>query len=179
MRRAEYLQRRRGRWFVRLRVPAHLVATVGQQHLVRALETDSEAVARERRWIALSLLWDWIGAQTVSDGWEPAWAAGLAVSKRCPNDRAHRHTEISHQHAADDPLPNMHRPRRGSGDRHQQPTIMMMEKWLKEIEGVQKKQSLMQHALAVREFAQTQPPNCSVLKVDRRRIRQRRAPEVR
>ncbi|WP_405030583.1 DUF6538 domain-containing protein [Methylobacterium sp. WCS2018Hpa-22] len=63
MRRAEYLQCRRGRWYVRLRVPAHLVVTVGQQHLVRALDTSSEAVARERGWIALSLFWDWIGAQ--------------------------------------------------------------------------------------------------------------------
>ncbi|MGA4554718.1 DUF6538 domain-containing protein [Methylorubrum aminovorans] len=71
MRRAEYLQCRRGRWYVRLRVPAHLVATVGQQHLVRALDTMSEAVARERRWIALSLLWKWIGSQTVSNGWQP------------------------------------------------------------------------------------------------------------
>ncbi|WP_431310873.1 DUF6538 domain-containing protein [Methylorubrum aminovorans] len=71
MRRAEYLQCRRGRWYVRLRVPAHLVATVGQQHLVRALDTMSEAVARERRWIARSLLWKWIGSQTVSNGWQP------------------------------------------------------------------------------------------------------------
>ncbi|WP_413629201.1 DUF6538 domain-containing protein [Methylobacterium sp. W2] len=47
------MHRRRGRWYVRLRVPAYLVATVGQQHLVRALDTSSEAVARERRWIAL------------------------------------------------------------------------------------------------------------------------------
>jgi uncharacterized protein DUF6538 len=169
VRRAEYLQCRRGRWYVRLRVPAHLVATVGQQHLIRSLDTDSEVVARERRWIALSLLWNWIGAQTVSDGWKPAWAAGVTVSERCPHDRAHRRSEVTHQHATDDPLPNMHRPRRGSGDGHQQPTIMMMmEKWLKEIEGVQKKQSLMQHALAVREFAQTQPSNRPVVKVDRR-----------
>ncbi|WP_373322737.1 DUF6538 domain-containing protein [Methylorubrum aminovorans] len=71
VRRAEYLQCRRGRWYVRLRVPAHLVATVGQQHLVRALDTMSEAVARERRWIARSLLWKWIGSQTVSNGWQP------------------------------------------------------------------------------------------------------------
>ncbi|MGC5780888.1 DUF6538 domain-containing protein [Methylobacterium sp. NFXW15] len=67
MRRPEYLQCRLGRWYVRLRVPAHLTAKVGQQHLVRALDTDSETAARERRWVALALLWDWIGAQTVSD----------------------------------------------------------------------------------------------------------------
>ncbi|WP_409518534.1 DUF6538 domain-containing protein [Methylobacterium sp. R2-1] len=97
MRRAEYLQSRRGRWYVRLRVPAHLVASVGQQHLVRALDTASEAVARERRWIALSLLWEWIGAQTDSDGWQPAWAANLTVAKRSPNDRGQ-----------DQPSPSLH-----------------------------------------------------------------------
>jgi integrase len=43
-----------------------------------------------------------------------------------------------------------------------------MERWLKEIEGVQTKQSRMQHALAVREFAQTQPPSSTVRRVDRR-----------
>ncbi|MBP1180902.1 tyrosine-type recombinase/integrase [Methylobacterium sp. PvR107] len=39
---------------------------------------------------------------------------------------------------------------------------------MKEIEGVQTKQSRMQHALAVREFAQTQPLSCTVRRVDRR-----------
>lgn len=43
-----------------------------------------------------------------------------------------------------------------------------MKGWLKEIEGVQTAQSRMQHALAVREFAQTQPPSCTVQRVDRR-----------
>ncbi|WP_425284820.1 DUF6538 domain-containing protein [Methylobacterium gossipiicola] len=46
VRRAECLQCRRGRWYVRLRVPAHLVAAVGQQHLVRALDTASDAGSR-------------------------------------------------------------------------------------------------------------------------------------
>ena len=44
-----------------------------------------------------------------------------------------------------------------------------MERWLLEIEGSQKKQSLMQHALAVGEFARTQSANCDVRKVDRRK----------
>ncbi|WP_409565089.1 DUF6538 domain-containing protein [Methylobacterium sp. J-090] len=70
MHQAEYPQRRRGRWYVRVRVPAHLVAAVGQKHLIRALDTDSETVARGRRWIALAVLW--IGSarrssQTVGD----------------------------------------------------------------------------------------------------------------
>jgi hypothetical protein len=43
-----------------------------------------------------------------------------------------------------------------------------MERWLKEIEGVQTKQSRMQHALAVREFARTQPQRLTVRRVDRR-----------
>ena len=170
MRRTEYLQRRRGRWYVRLRVPAHLTATVGQQHFVRALDTESETVARERRWIALALLWDWIGAQTVSDGWQPAWAAQLTGSPRSSDDRAPSPTEVPPQNPADRARQGVHHPQRPSGAQHQQHTILaMMERWLKEIEGVQKKQSLMMHALAVREFAQTQPPTRTVLKVDRRR----------
>ncbi|WP_457105439.1 tyrosine-type recombinase/integrase [Methylobacterium sp. P5_C11] len=170
MRRAEYLQRRRGRWYVRLRVPAHLTATVGQQHLVRALDTNSETVARERRWIALALLWDWIGAQTVSDGWEPAWAAGLTGSRRCSDNRAHGHPEPSFHDVADRKGQRSSHSQRGSGTQQQRQTILaLMEQWLKEIEGVQKKQSMLQHALAVREFAHTQPPNFGVLKVDRRK----------
>ncbi len=90
MRRADHLQCRRGRWSVRLRVPAHLVATVGQTHLVRSLDTSSEAVARERRWVALALLWEWIGAQTVSDGWKPAWAAELTGAGRSVDETARK-----------------------------------------------------------------------------------------
>ena len=86
VRRADHLQCRRGRWSVRLRVPSHLVATIGQTHLVRSLDTSNEAVARERRWIALALLWEWIGEQTVSDGWEPTWAAALTGSGRSRDD---------------------------------------------------------------------------------------------
>jgi hypothetical protein len=169
VRRADHLQCRRGRWSVRLRVPSHLVATVGQTHLVRFLDTSSEAVARERRWIALALLWDWIGAQTVSDGWEPAWAAELTGSGRSRGDAGRE---------CADPAPHpplKQRSRKGSqgqtppGVSSRQTTILMtMERWLKEIEGVQTKQSRMQHAVAVREFAQTQPPNRPVRRVDRR-----------
>lgn len=46
--------------------------------------------------------------------------------------------------------------------------LTTLERWLKEIDGVQTKQSRMQHALAVREFAQTQPSNYAVRGVDRR-----------
>ncbi|GJE52038.1 Tyrosine recombinase XerC [Methylobacterium tardum] len=168
MRRADHLQCRRGRWSVRPRVPAHLVATVGQTYRVRSLDTSSEAVARERRWIALALLWG-IGAQTVSDGWEPAWAAALTGSGRSRDDATRE---------CPDPTPHPpleRRPRKGSQDHaaprgsSRQTTILTtMERWLKEIEGFQTKQSRMQHALAVREFAQTQPPNCPVRRVDRR-----------
>lgn len=77
MRGLEYLQRRRGCWFGRLRVPAHLIPQVGQTHLVRSLETKDEVIAQQRRWVALAELWRWIGTQTVSDGWSPAWAAHL------------------------------------------------------------------------------------------------------
>jgi integrase len=163
VRRADHLQCRRGRWSVRLRVPAHLVATVGQTHLVRSLDTSSEAVARERRWIALALLWEWIGEQTVSDGWEPAWAAVLTGSGRSHDDTGREGPDLTPH------PPSKRRPRKGSQHHAPQTTILTtMERWLKEIEGVQTKQSRMQHALAVREFAQTQPPSCTVRGVDRR-----------
>ncbi|MGH1570301.1 hypothetical protein ACRAWG_06080 [Methylobacterium sp. P31] len=44
----------------------------------------------------------------------------------------------------------------------------MMERWLKEIEGTQTKQSRLQHAVAVRDFFQTQPQSRAVSRVDRR-----------
>ncbi|WP_373874843.1 DUF6538 domain-containing protein, partial [Methylobacterium iners] len=117
MRRADYLQRRRGRWYVRLRVPAHLVATVGQQHLVRALDTDSEAIARERRWLALALLWEWIGAQTVSDGWRPAWVANLTVAERSSNDGQRDRSLPSLHGGADYPITRAPKPRSASGQK--------------------------------------------------------------
>lgn len=169
MRRAEYLQCRRGRWYVRLRVPAHLVATVGQRHLVRALDTTSEAVARKRRWIALSLLWQWIGALSVSDGWQPAWAANLTVVKRSPNDGGQNRPLPSLHGDADHPPKRAPKPRSTSGQKEDHPTILtMMARWLSEIEGVQTKQSVMQHVIAIREFAQSQPPNCTVDRISRR-----------
>ena len=133
LRRADYLQCRRGRWFVRLRVPVHLVAVVGQSHLVRSLDTDSEAVAQERRWLALSLLWDWIGAQTVSDGWEPAWAANLTVAERSPNDGGHDRPVPSLHGGADHPPTRVPKLRSASGWKDDHPTILtMMTRWLKE-----------------------------------------------
>ncbi|WP_409518581.1 DUF6538 domain-containing protein [Methylobacterium sp. PvR107] len=138
VRRADHLQCRRGRWSVRLRVPAHLVAAVGQTHLVRSLDTVSETVARERRWIALALLWEWIGAQTVSDGWEPAWAAALTGSGRSRDDTGRE---------CPDPTPHSPPQRRSrrSGQDHAHPAgssrqttiLTTMDRWLKEIEGVQ------------------------------------------
>lgn len=76
-----------------------------------------------------------------------------------------------------DPAPHpalKQRPRKFS--RHQAPSrassrqstiLTTMERWLKEIEGAQTKQSRMQHALAVREFAQTQSSSVGVRRVDR------------
>lgn len=170
MRRAEYLQCRRGRWFVRLRVPARLVPLVGQTHLVRSLDTNIESVAQERRWIALAVLWGWIAHQTVSDGWEPAWAAGLTGSQRHPDGEAERRP-LSSADAPPDQRPTLERQTRRMPRDHSHPqtVLRMMERWLLEIEGSQKKQSLMQHALAVGEFARTQSANCDVRKVDRRK----------
>ena len=169
MRRADYLQCRRGRWSVRLRVPTHLVATVGQTHLVRSLDTSDEVVARGRRWTALALLWDWIGAQTVSDRWEPSWAAALTGTGRS-------HDEGGREYRASTPHPPHKKPSRKVNPSQPSvhisafPTTILttMERWLIEIQEVQTKQSRMQHALAIREFARTQPIDLDVRKVDRR-----------
>ncbi|WP_419539272.1 DUF6538 domain-containing protein [Methylobacterium mesophilicum] len=46
VRRVDHLRCRYGRWSVRLRVPAHLVATIGRTHLVRSLDTENESSRR-------------------------------------------------------------------------------------------------------------------------------------
>lgn len=51
-----YLQRRRQGWYVRVRVPADLVALVGQSHVVRSLNTRHSAEARAQRWLVLGKL---------------------------------------------------------------------------------------------------------------------------
>ena len=124
MRHLEHLQLRRGRWFVRLRVPAHLIAKVGQTHVVRSLETAEESVAKERRWIALAELWRWIGAQTVSDGWSPAWAAPETV--------------FSDAHHDSEPTafrPKRSRPTKAPQDDHLT-VAEVMQRWLTESEGL-------------------------------------------
>ena len=99
----------------------------------------SEAVARERRWVALALLWEWIGAQTVSDGWEPAWAAALTGSGRSRDDAARECPDPT-----PDPPPKRQTPKgcprimpSPQGASSPPPTTILttMERWLKEIEG--------------------------------------------
>jgi integrase len=71
---------------------------------------------------------------------------------------------------ADHPSQNVRQPRRTAEAQSAKNTILsMMDRWLCEIEGIQKKQSLMQHALAIREFVQSQPSNCAADKIDRRK----------
>ncbi len=168
MRRADHLQCRRGRWSVRLRVPAHLVATVGQTHLVRSLDTSSEAVARERRWVALALLWEWIGAQTVSDGWKPAWAAELTVQdgpsmklhERARTDLLQRFTAATSKSWPESPpITNVSATDKGTADdgalagRNRRDSDEPIKDATRQ---------------AVREFSETQTPSCTVDKIDRR-----------
>jgi len=44
----------------------------------------------------------------------------------------------------------------------------MVGRWLSEIEGVQTKQSVTQHVLAINEFAQSQTASCTVDRINRR-----------
>src|SRR6478609_9230660 len=67
-----YLQLRRGRWYVRIRLPSDLATCLGRTHIVRSLGTNNIAVARQRRRAALAAILTWQASQTVSDGWSPS-----------------------------------------------------------------------------------------------------------
>jgi hypothetical protein len=75
---AYLLQRGQG-WYVRVRVPTELVATVGRTHLVRSLKTSDLAEARRRRWAAMAELWQAMHGQTVADGRHHAEKAFVTV----------------------------------------------------------------------------------------------------
>lgn len=129
VRRQEHLQLRRGRWYVRLRVPAHLVAKVGQTHVVRSLDTTDLRIAQQRRCVALAELWRWIGADTVSDGWTPAWASHPTVVNGPQDDSAHKPARPAYRKGRQ-------RGSRASAANDDLTISTMMEKWLAEIEGV-------------------------------------------
>jgi hypothetical protein len=147
VRRSDYLQLRQGRWFIRLRVPSHLVDEVGQTHIVKSLETADDAVARQRRYLALAHIWSWIGSRTVSDGWTPAWAAPETVTDG----------------AADHPPPLGHD---GIRTTTRKQTLVakrdykadlslrtLLEAWLVEIKGQNTNQTISQHRGAILLFA--------------------------
>src|SRR5215210_1933692 len=133
--RSDYLQCRRGWWFIRLRVPAHLLPEIGQTHLVRSLDTTDEAVARQRRWVALAELWRWIGSQTVSDGWSPAWAAPLTGFNGVLNTPGRAISNPVHS-VPDLGSRRIRRSRSAKSSPNNDLTIaIMMERWLQEVEG--------------------------------------------
>lgn len=148
MRGLEYLQRRRGCWCVRLRVPAHLVPHVGQTHLVRSLETKDEVIAQQRRWVALAELWRWIGNQTVSDGWSPAWAAHLTDLNGAHGSQSGiSNLDLSHSNVGS---PNKPRSRSARSSPNSDPTVAsIMERWLKEMEREHTRQTIAQHRAAI------------------------------
>jgi hypothetical protein len=76
----EYLQVRRGRWYVRVRVPADLVQVIGRTHVLRSLQTGDVRLARQRRRQVLAELWADFAALTVLDGWTPYRACGTVTN---------------------------------------------------------------------------------------------------
>src|SRR6478609_11829210 len=76
----DYLQLRRGRWCVRIRLPADLAKSLGRTHIVRSLGTSDLTVARQRRRSALAAILTWQASQTVSDGWTPSRAWKTATN---------------------------------------------------------------------------------------------------
>ncbi len=62
-----YILQRRRSWYVRVRVPEGLIATVGQTHIVRSLKTRDASTARHRRWLAMGDIHRWF-AQVQADG---------------------------------------------------------------------------------------------------------------
>lgn len=49
-----YLQKRRQTWYVRVAVPPTLQKKIGKQHVLKSLQTRDLAVARDRRWAAIT-----------------------------------------------------------------------------------------------------------------------------
>lgn len=127
-----------------------------------------EAVARQRRWVALAELWRWIGSQTVSDGWSPAWAA-------------HRTEANGQSDNATSTIPRLIRPSSEQGSAKvrspRSPTktpkddlsvATLMERWLKEIEGEHTRQTIAQHRMAINQFTAFHPGSVAVRNVERR-----------
>ncbi|WP_425293837.1 DUF6538 domain-containing protein [Microvirga pakistanensis] len=166
--RSDYLQCRRGWWFIRLRVPAHLLPEIGQTHLVRSLDTRDEAVAQQRRWVALAELWRWIGSQTVLDGWSPAWAAHLTGSSGAVDPLASVNS-IPLQSGPDIHSPRVRRSRSAKSFSTGHLSIATMaERWLAEIEGEHTRQTVALHRMTINQFANFHSGNTSVRSVDRK-----------
>src|SRR6478609_4710915 len=132
----EHLQQRRGRWFIRVRVPADLAASVGQTHIIRSLSTSDEKVARQRRRAALAEIWSWMSAHTVSDGWTPsqAWrtvADGAPDAARTVSFRPRTSRSRQRPSAGPPAKPRSHG-QRGVGKVGVDSLVTLMERWLGE-----------------------------------------------
>ena len=58
-----YLQQRGRTWYARVRVPPSLIKVLGKTSLIRSLKTHSIAEARQRRWVAVAEMKEYLAAR--------------------------------------------------------------------------------------------------------------------
>ena len=156
----DYLQLRRGRWCVRVRLPADLARSLGRTHVVRSLGTSDLVIARQRRRAALAVILTWQASQTESDGWSPsrAWktvtdssdaANGFSVTPTVERSRRPPSQALSSRPARNAPA------KMGKGGADSLKTLM--ERWLAENPSGSTKQTLAMHRVAMRPFSVASP----------------------
>lgn len=148
----DYLQLRRGRWCVRVRLPADLARMLGRSHIVRSLGTSDLSVARQRRRAALAAILTWQASQTVSDGWTPsrAWRTGAdgapdAASAFSISPKATRPLRRSSPSSSPKPDRKAHTPPQHTGE---DSLKTLLERWLAENPAGSTQQTLAMHRVA-------------------------------
>jgi len=127
-----------------------------------------EAVARQRRWVALAELWRWIGSRTVSDGWSPAWVACLTGINGQQDDLAPTMPDLIKPDPESGSPKVRALPSTTKSRKDDLSVATMMERWLKEIGGEHTRQTIAQHRAAIDQFITFRSGNTSVRSVDRR-----------
>ena len=150
----DYLQLRRGRWFVRIRLPSDLAKLLGRTHIVRSLGTSDLAVARQRRRAALAAILTWQASQTVLDDWTPARAwrtvtngSSDAVIPFSITPRMNRSRRQPSSSTSSKPMGNA--PAKVGKDRVDS-LKMLLERWLAENPAGNTQQTLAMHRVAMR-----------------------------
>lgn len=152
----DYLQLRRGRWCIRVRLPADLARTLGRTHIVRSLGTSDLTIARQRRRAALAAILTWEASQTVLDGWTPsrAWKTVTdgsdATSPFSITPKTKRPRRRPSPTPSTKPRLDAHSASRHSGN---DSLKTLLERWLAENPAGSTQQTLAMHRVALRPVA--------------------------